>query len=168
MADDRPDLTPDPAADLSRLYEADILAWSEQQAAALRSHPVDLGLLDWNNLAEEIEDVGKSAIRACRSQVDNILTHLLKIEFLGPDEVVPHWKGEIVGFRASLADELTPTIERQVRERLGAQLSTAVSRLEVAGRLSVADAVYAKLRGYTWAQIVDDDWWPTLGQPAVV
>jgi hypothetical protein len=38
-------------------YETDILLWSERQAELLRSRAVNA--LDWDNLAEEIVDVGR-------------------------------------------------------------------------------------------------------------
>ena len=47
--------------ELKSLYDTDFLAWSKQQAEALRAamrNGLDLG-----NLAEEIEDLGKSVRR---------------------------------------------------------------------------------------------------------
>ena len=43
------------------LYDADIVAWAEQQAHWLRAGALDR--LDLEHLAEEIEDVGKSEQR---------------------------------------------------------------------------------------------------------
>ena len=43
--------------ELSR-YDYDIIAWAKEQAQLLRSKQFDL--LDLENIAEEIEDVGKS------------------------------------------------------------------------------------------------------------
>jgi len=67
--------------DLKSLYETDTVAWSEQQAAALRaaarggsSQP-----LDWENLAEEIESLGRSLKLGLRSQVVRIIQHLVKL-----------------------------------------------------------------------------------------
>jgi Domain of unknown function DUF29 len=56
---------------LKALYDEDLVRWSEQQAAALRRAksmpPAAAGVsnlpLDWENLAEEIESLGKNAIR---------------------------------------------------------------------------------------------------------
>ena len=51
------------------LYDEDFVAWAEQQAAALRAaaRGGSNQQLDWENLAEEIEDLGKSQ-RAARPQ----------------------------------------------------------------------------------------------------
>ena len=49
------------------LYDEDILVWSEQQAAALRSLASRRDLpneLDLANVIEEIEDVGRSEFHA--------------------------------------------------------------------------------------------------------
>ena len=46
------------------LYETDILLWSERQAELLRRHAagerINDAAIDWPNIAEEIEDVGRS------------------------------------------------------------------------------------------------------------
>jgi hypothetical protein len=50
---------------MSELYENDVALWSERQAELLcrraAGEPVNDTELDWPNIAEEIEDVGKSA-----------------------------------------------------------------------------------------------------------
>ena len=57
--------------DLKTLYEEDTVAWSEQQAAALRAaaRGGSNQPLDWENLAEEIESLGKSLRLGLRSQI---------------------------------------------------------------------------------------------------
>ena len=48
-------------------YKDDVLAWSRAQAAALRRRDAGHDVLDWDNLAEEIEDVGNSILWGCES-----------------------------------------------------------------------------------------------------
>jgi Domain of unknown function DUF29 len=54
---------------MSDTYEGDILIWSEHQAKLLRriaaGELVNSADLDWPNIAEEIESVGRSEFRAC-------------------------------------------------------------------------------------------------------
>ena len=57
-------------------YEADILAWSREQAQWLKAGRFDL--LDLEHLADEIEDVGKSEQRELASRMAVLLAHLLK------------------------------------------------------------------------------------------
>lgn len=58
------------------LYETDTYSWAVQQAEALRrrSH----NALDWDNLAEEIESLGKSEARELENRLAVLLAHLLK------------------------------------------------------------------------------------------
>jgi hypothetical protein len=63
----------------SNLYDRDYHAWLKQQAALLRAGRS--GELDLFNLAEEIEDLGRSERRAVRSDLTIIIMHLLKYRF---------------------------------------------------------------------------------------
>src|SRR4030095_2550076 len=59
------------------LYDQDLYAWSQEQAALLREgawHELDL-----EHLMEEIEDVGHSQRDALASHLLVLLTHLLKL-----------------------------------------------------------------------------------------
>jgi hypothetical protein len=62
-------------------YETDILIWSERQAERLRRRAagelVNDAEVDWPNIAEEIEDVGRSELRSCRSLLRQALRHML-------------------------------------------------------------------------------------------
>lgn len=67
----------------STLYDDDILLWSEQQAAAIRRlAPTRRDLpneLDIENVAEEIESVGRSELAAVESHLQLIFVHLIKL-----------------------------------------------------------------------------------------
>ena len=60
------------------VYDADILLWSEQQAERL--HKQSINELDWDNIAEEIEGVGRSQLHAVQSHLVLALLHDLKAE----------------------------------------------------------------------------------------
>jgi Domain of unknown function DUF29 len=55
------------------VYDSDILVWSEQQAELPRRRAANA--LDWDHLAEEIEDVGRSELRAVESHLVQALRH---------------------------------------------------------------------------------------------
>jgi hypothetical protein len=64
-------------------YDADILIWSEHQAELLRRVAAGEPLNeppDWANIIEELEDVGRSELRSCRSLLRQALRHMLKAE----------------------------------------------------------------------------------------
>jgi hypothetical protein len=62
----------------SELYDRDYYAWVQDQVDALRQHRVED--VDWENVAEEIEDLGKSQRRSIESQMVRMLEHLLKLQ----------------------------------------------------------------------------------------
>src|SRR5260370_17295876 len=75
----------------SDLYERDYYTWILEQVRALRERRVED--LDWPNLAEEIEDLGKSERRGLRSQITRLLVHLLKLAFARPRLLEPNRRG---------------------------------------------------------------------------
>lgn len=83
----------------SSLYDQDVAAWAEQQAALLRAGQFDR--LDLANLAEEIEDVGKSEQRELASRMAVLLAHLLKWQFQ-PERQSNSWRRTIKEQRRAL------------------------------------------------------------------
>ena len=66
----------------AQLYQRDFVRWTEQQSTALRDvarSSTNLPL-DWENIAEEIESLGRSQRHELRSRIAVILEHLLKLE----------------------------------------------------------------------------------------
>src|SRR5258707_8949734 len=70
--------------------------------------------LDLEHIAEEIEDLGRSDLRAARSLCQHIIEHLLKLEFSGLEEPADHWRDEIVEWRVQLEQILTRSIEAKL------------------------------------------------------
>ena len=60
-------------------YEKDVVVWSIEQAALIRAGRFEL--LDLENIAEEILDVGKSEQRELANRMALLLAHLLKWQF---------------------------------------------------------------------------------------
>ena len=61
-------------------YEDDFVGWTVEQAARLRGMPqLNNAGLDVENLAEEIEDLGRSEINKITSLMGQAMVHLLKI-----------------------------------------------------------------------------------------
>jgi hypothetical protein len=93
-------------AGISDLYDEDILQWSEQQATLLRCRAagelVNDADLDWPNIAEEIESVGRSELRALESHLILALLHDLKAGAWPGSRDLPHRRAE--ARRGQLAD----------------------------------------------------------------
>jgi hypothetical protein len=60
-------------------YEQDFYAWTQEQTQFLRSGQWQL--IDIQNLAEEIEDMGRAEKRELESRLEVLLMHLLKWQF---------------------------------------------------------------------------------------
>ena len=91
---------------MSALYDTDVLAWANQQAALLRAGK--LNEIDVENIAEEIEDVGKSEIRYFESRLASLITLLLKWKFQ-PDQRCKGWEHAIQFGRNSVRSHLKET-----------------------------------------------------------
>lgn len=61
------------------LYEQDFYAWTQEQSRLLQTG--QLQLIDRQNLATEIEDMGRAEKREFESRLEVLLIHLLKWQF---------------------------------------------------------------------------------------
>jgi len=100
-------------------YRQDVYAWALWQSEALRQG--DATSLDWDNLAEEIADLGSSQLREMENRLVTILEHLLKYEFgLGRDPA-RGWKRTVIVQKADLARLLkrNPSLAARLDEIAG-------------------------------------------------
>jgi hypothetical protein len=102
---------------MSDLYGDDIVIWSERQAELLRriaaGEPVNEAP-DWPNIAEEIEDVGRSELRSCRSLLRQALRHMLKAEAWPLFRDAPNWRADAIDFRRQARDAFTPSMRQKI------------------------------------------------------
>jgi hypothetical protein len=99
------------------LYLTDILAWSEQQAGALRELASRRDLpntLDLTHVAEEIEDVGLSELNGVKSRIRLILGHAVKCLDEPQGQSVPHWLAEIGNWQSDLADRFSASMRQRI------------------------------------------------------
>lgn len=86
------------------LYEEDFSLWLEKTVRQLKEG--DFQQVDWQNLIEEIEALGKSQRRAIRSFLQRLLELLLKRRYVPLSSCYRAWEIEIRNFRESLEWEL--------------------------------------------------------------
>jgi hypothetical protein len=119
--------------DRRSLYDEDIYAWAQQQAATLRRLAEtrrDLpNELDLENVAEEIEDVGRSELNKVESFIQLILVHLLKAASAHDDCPSQHWRGEVKIWRINLRKNLSGSMRPKIN--LEEAWEVAVTRAEV-------------------------------------
>jgi Domain of unknown function DUF29 len=154
-------------AESKTLYQRDFLAWSKQQAEALRAaaRTGSNQLLDWENLAEEIESLGISQRSALASQIRRVIRHFLKLEFSAATDPRRGWfesandaKAEIeqlLETSPSLRTELTSIIDAEMRR--GSKL--AIGDLERYGELNPTILARIRAKTYDEGQLLGD-WFP--------
>jgi len=87
-------------------YDTDILSWSERQTALLRRIGAGEKVndqVDWENVAEEIEALGRSERSALENPVATIIEHLAKLEASPAIDPRIGWQETIVRTRANVA-----------------------------------------------------------------
>jgi len=102
---------------MSDLYESDILLWSEHQAELLRR----LGQgervndqIDWENVAEEIESVGRNDLSTVKSHLIQALLHDLKARAWPGSREVPHWQDETLLHRSEAQLRFAPSMAQRI------------------------------------------------------
>lgn len=90
---------------MSDLYDTDIVAWAEHQAALLRRMAAGEHVnnqVDWENVAEEIEDVGKRDRNDLYGRLVTACLHLLRWQFQSAMRS-NHWRSAVVKARSRIA-----------------------------------------------------------------
>lgn len=104
--------------DRRSLYDQDVDAWAQQQADALHrlaeSRPDLPNELDLENVAEEIEDAGKSELGNVETFVELILIHLIKAASVPDTDPLRAWSKEVRVFRAQLLRKLTRSMRAKI------------------------------------------------------
>ena len=139
------------------LYESDFYAWANQQAALLRAGR--LAEAEIENIAEEIESMGRSEKREFVSRLTILLQHLLKWQFQ-PGRRSVSWRLSIENTRLQLENHLkdNPSLKSQLDEVMRSAyrraLNDAVSETGFARTTFPADCPY------TYEQAMHTDFWP--------
>jgi hypothetical protein len=144
-------------------YDDDFYAWTQYQAQVVRSLRTRDNRIDREHLAEEIEDLGKSERDAVRSQVERILMHFLKLAYSPARDPRFSWMGSIVEARGALEDKMSPSLRRDLEERLVRLYERARKRaaleLQNFGEREATSALPTECP-YTLDQILAEDWYP--------
>lgn len=98
-------------------YETDFYLWTSRNAQLLRERRFNE--IDFENIAEEIEDMGGNRKRELRSRLSILLAHLLKWKFQ-PMGRCSSWKYTIDEQRDELIDLLTesPSLQYELEQKL--------------------------------------------------
>lgn len=148
------------------LYEQDFLRWTEQQARAIR----DAGKtgtnppIDWENVAEEIDSLGRSQRSELRNRIQVIVEHLLKLQASPAIPPRRAWENTVRSQRIAIAGLLddSPSLRREVAGmidwalvRTRPMMAEELQRWGERPRLDPASLCYSE------AQVLGD-WLPDL------
>ena len=143
-------------------YDTDFFQWTQQQAAALAAG--DAATLDWANLAEEIESLGKRDWRALESRLDVLLMHLLKwVHQPERRQTGRSWASTIREQRFRIGRLLrdSPSLRPQLPELLAA--SYAHARLLAQDETGLPLDTFPETCPWTVERALDDLFWPDHG-----
>ena len=145
------------------LYETDFVVWTERQAEALRAAARDGSNLplDWDNLAEEVESVGRSERSKVRSLAHQIMLHLVKLAFSPSVRNYVRWDSEVSYSRDLLhrtledSPSLKPQLGQFVADEIEGAVRAAARTFERYGEDVETSAIRTLLASITAEQVLD-------------
>jgi Domain of unknown function DUF29 len=153
--------------DSGTLHDTDFLAWTRLQAEALRA-AARAGAnmpLDWELLAEEIEDLGRKLQFELKSRLATVIEHLLKLQYSPATHAHAGWRRTIRRSR----DEIAMLLEgnRTLRQDVPAMIAEVAPRTarrvasDLLERGEITPAVMAQVQdgSFTEAEVLED-WFP--------
>lgn len=139
------------------LYDTDFYTWTQTQAALLR-RAQPLGL-DWENLAEELESMGRSERHSVESQMHRLVFHLLKWRYQ-PRRQGSSWRLSIREARRQIQKRLrgSPSLKARLDEILAEEYPAA--RLDASDKTGLPLATFPTACPWTVEQVLDPDFFP--------
>ena len=124
-------------------YEKDYHQWTIEQAKALRelvnTHQElkHLENLDWDNIIEEIEALGRSEYSAVVSLLMRQIEHRLKIDYVRLPECRNKWKSEVLAFKKNLKAKYAPSMKPKLEQKFSEIYQDAVEIVEAEYEISL-------------------------------
>jgi hypothetical protein len=139
------------------LYDTDFYAWANEQAALLRSGR--LSELDIENIAEEIESMGRSERRELVNRLTVLFVHLLKWRYQ-PTYRGRSWRLTIEQQRIKLGEHLkeNPSLKSQLTELMSHAYRLA--RIDAAQETGLDRDSFPDPCPFTFDEAMNPDFWP--------
>ncbi len=141
--------SPQPAS----LYEADFFRWTQEQGRVLRERRASD--VDWENVAEEIETLGRSEKNEIAGRLNVLLLHLLRCQFQ-PEMRSTSWRGSVVEQRKKLQRLLreNPSLRDYPAQILDEEYE--IARLKACGETGLPLETFPAAAPYQIDQILSD------------
>lgn len=142
--------------DLKQLYETDYDLWLSEMINLLKNRQLEQ--LDYENLIEELEVLGRSEKNAVKSLLLQIIIHLMLYEFWQSEKErnANHWAAEIITFRVQLEDRLTSNLRNYLAEELSKIYQNALLIVRKKTQLNSLPEQCP----YSLEQLLDKQWFP--------
>src|SRR5271155_870602 len=117
---------------MSDLYDDDAVLWSERQADLLRRRArgelANDADLDWLNIAEEIDSMGRSERSALASHIRTIIEQLAKLEASPATNPRASWQETVLRARADIEEllEASPSLKGSMEKAVEREHSRAL------------------------------------------
>ncbi len=137
-------------------YEADFVEWTRDQARLLRSGDIDR--LDFENLAEEIESLGRMDRRALESNLTVVLVHLLKWSHQ-PEKRKAGWRASLIEHRARMARLIADSPSLAAHPARSLDALYPVARAKAAAEMRVSESRLPAICPFAIGDLLADGWW---------
>lgn len=148
----------DNVATLDKLYETDFYAWAMKTAGLIRQGRIHE--VDWEQVAEELEDMGRSEKREMASRLEKLSAHLLKWA-MRPKRRSLSWRRTINEQRAELERlfEDNPSLRQLAPATLEKEYRRAVREASNETGLP-PDAFPSQHPFFSVDKTLSEDYWP--------
>ena len=141
------------------LYRTDTYAWTRQQVDLLRNE--DFVSVDWDNLIEEIDSLGREQQNAVRSQLERLIMHLLKWKYQ-PSRQGSSRRRSIADSRAQIELKLqdNPSLRARLKEFISDVYQ--IARRHASAETKIGLHTFPALCEWSLDQLMDFDFYPEL------
>jgi hypothetical protein len=140
------------------LYEQDYHRWTEEQGRALREQrPAGV---DWENVAEEIESLGRSDKRSIESNLNVILVHLLKWRHQ-PGKQTGSWKASLAEHRLRISKLIDESPSLRTHPERVLEEEYALARLKAAAETGLPEQRFSETCPFKIQEVLDPGFLPS-------
>lgn len=143
-----------------RLYELDYYQWIEETVKQLQNKEFEA--VDWDNLIDEVADLGRREKRKLENLLTRLLENLFKLKYWTSQRAYNenHWKAEIRNFRKQIKRELkaSPSLNNYLQEIFAECHQDALEIFAERSQISIDKLLTTS--DLTLQETLEDSWFP--------
>ena len=149
---------------MASLYDTDFYAWTQEESAKLRRLLTERSNLDldFENIAEEIDSLGRRDRRQLLNRLAELDVHLMKLALSLLWEPRRQWKNSVNGQRDALERHLgeNPSLRRQVPDLIEDAHKKALKQFDEEKLIELHMPELPTLPMFDADQMLDPEFWP--------